>query len=160
MAGKYHIMKNSSALYRLGQMYFNERLAPYHLGAGQQFFLSRIAKMPGVSMAELAQIGTFDNGTVTRAARRLAEEGYIRVECDADDKRVRRLYLTEKGEALIEPLAQMREEWFEAVTSGFTDEEKAQTGALLARLAGNARDYVQAMQDKGEKNEKARYGEE
>ena len=160
MAGKYHIMKNSSALYRLGQMYFNERLAPYNLGAGQQFFLSRIARMPGVSMAELAQIGTFDNGTVTRAVRRLCDEGYIRVETDETDRRVRRLYLTEKGEPLIEPLADMRHEWFEAVTSGFSDDEKAQTGALLERLADNARSYVMAMQNKGEKPEKVRYEEE
>ena len=160
MAGKYHIMKNSSALYRLGQMYFNERLAPYNLGAGQQFFLSRIARMPGISMAELAQIGTFDNGTVTRAVRRLSDEGYIRVETDESDRRVKRLYLTEKGEPLIEPLAEMRRAWFDAVTRGFTDEEKAQTGALVERLADNAREFIQAMQDKGERPERARYEEE
>ena len=161
MTGKYHIMKNSSALYRLGQMYFNERLAPYNLGAGQQFFLSRIAQMPGISMAELAQIGTFDNGTVTRAVRRLTDEGYIRVETDESDRRVKRLYLTEKGEPLIEPLSQMRAEWFEAVTRGFSEAEKAQTGALLGRLADNARVYVQAMQYRGEKPDRpARYEEE
>ena len=51
-------------------------------------------------------------------------------------------------------------EWFEAVTRGFTEEEKAQTGALLERLAGNARDYIQAMQDKGERPERARHEEE
>lgn len=161
MTGKYHIMKNSSALYRLGQMYFNERLAPYNLGAGQQFFLNRIAGSPGISMAELAQIGTFDNGTVTRAVRRLFDEGYIRIEPDESDRRVKRLYLTEKGAPLIEPLAEMRREWFDAVTRGFTDEEKAQTGALLERLAGNARAYVQAMQYRGEKPDRpARYEEE
>ena len=160
MAGRYHIMKNSSALYRLGQMYFNERLAPYNLGAGQQFFLNRIAGSPGISMAELAQIGTFDNGTVTRAVRRLFDEGYIRIEPDESDRRVKRLYLTEKGEPLIGPLAEMRREWFEAVTRGFTEEEKAQTGALLERLAGNARDYIPAMQAKGERPERARHEEE
>lgn len=149
MAGKYHIMKNSSALYRLGQMYFNERLAPYHLGAGQQFFMSRIAAAPGISMAELAQIGTFDNGTVTRAVRRLADEGYIRMEGSEADRRVKRLYPTEKGEALVEPLAKMRAEWFEAVTQGFTEEEKLLSGALLGRMAENARACVQSQQKNG-----------
>lgn len=117
--------------------------------------------MPGISMAELAQIGTFDNGTVTRAVRRLTDEGYIRVETDESDRRVKRLYLTEKGEPLIEPLSQMRAEWFEAVTRGFSEAEKAQTGALLERLADNARAYVQAMQYRGEKPDRpARYEEE
>ncbi len=148
MAGKYHIMKNSSALYRLGQMYFNEQLEPYHLGAGQQFFLSRITAMPGISMAELAQLGCFDNATVTRAVRRLADEGYIRLEASTADKRVKLLYLTPKGEGLIEPLAQMRNEWFEAVTQGFSDEEKALSGALLGRMADNARSYLQARPHK------------
>lgn len=110
--------------------------------------MSRITAMPGISMAELAQLGCFDNATVTRAVRRLADEGYIRLEASTADKRVKLLYLTPKGEGLIEPLAQMRNEWFEAVTQGFSDEEKALSGALLGRMADNARSYLQARPHK------------
>lgn len=32
------ISKYSSMVYRLSQIYFDEQLAPYHIGCGQQFF--------------------------------------------------------------------------------------------------------------------------
>lgn len=142
MVKRYHIMKHTSAFYRLSQMFFAERLRPYHLGAGQQFFLDRISKMPGVSMAELAEIGTFDNGTATRAVKKLVEEGYIRMEADERDRRVKRLYLTGKGEPLVQPIAEMRLEWYLAVTEGLTEEEKAQVGELMGRMVANARRFL------------------
>ena len=143
MINRYHIMKSSSAFYRLSQMYFAERLRPYNLGAGQQFFLDRIGRNPGISMAELAELGTFDCCTVTRAVRRLVEENCVRIETDEKDRRIKRLYPTEKGEGLVEPLAQIRLDWFLKVTEGFTEEEKAQAGVLLGRLEENARACVE-----------------
>jgi len=57
------------------QAYFNERMEPFGLGAGQQFFMFRIARYPGLSMAELSRMGFYDNCTATRAVKRLAEAG-------------------------------------------------------------------------------------
>ena len=148
MAGRYHILKNCSAFYRLTQMHYAERLKPYGLGAGQQFFLAHIAVHPGVSMAELADRGAYDNGTVTRAVRKLEETGYIRVEPDERDRRAKRLYPTEKGSAMLETIWQMRVAWFQAVTDGLTDEEKAQVDALLERLAANARRCLEEEQNR------------
>jgi len=146
MAARYFILKNCSIFYRLTQMRYAEKLRPYGLGAGQQYFLWHIAAHPGVSMAELAQNGAYDNGTVTRAVRKLAEREYIRVEPDARDRRAKRLYPTERGEAMLEPIRKMRQEWFETVTEDFTEEEKAQISGLLVRLAGNARRCLEDRQ--------------
>ena len=139
MAVRYHILKNCSIFYRLTQMRYAEALRPWGVGAGQQYFMSHIAANPGVSMAELAEDGAYDNGTVTRAVRKLEESGHIRVEPDARDRRAKRLYPTQKGEALLEPIRQARFAWRKEVTADFTEEELEQIEALLARLAGNAR---------------------
>ncbi len=149
MITRYHILKNCSTFYRLTQMHYAGELRPHGLGAGQQYFLWHIATRPGVSMADLAVNGAYDNGTVTRAVRKLAESGHIRIEPDAHDRRAKRLYPTEKGTAMIEPIRQMRASWFAAVTEGFTEEEKMQVGALLARLADNARRCVETEQAQG-----------
>ncbi len=97
---------------------------------------------PGISMAELAELGTFDNCTVTRAVRKLANEGYLRIVADEKDRRAKKLYLTEEGKKLIDPIAQIRLDWFMRVTEGLTEEEKAQVGLLMGRLADNARACV------------------
>ena len=139
MAARYHILKNCSIFYRLTQMRYAEALRPWGVGAGQQYFLSHIAASPGVSMAELAEDGAYDNGTVTRAVRKLEESGHIRVEPDARDRRTKRLYPTRKGEAMLEPIRQMRFDWRKEVTADFTEAELEQIETLLARLAANAR---------------------
>ena len=146
MVTRYFLLKNCSIFYRLTQMHYGDWLRPYGLGAGQHYFLWHIAAHPGVSMAELAVNGAYDNGTVTRAIRKLTESGHIRIEPDARDRRAKRLYPTEKGEAMLEPIRQMRGAWFAKVTEGFSEEEKMQLNALMARLADNARRCLEREQ--------------
>ncbi len=134
----YHILKHVAGLSRMTQAFFNERLAPYGLGAGQQFFMDRIARYPGLSMAELAHMGFFDNCTATRAVRRLTENGYVRMEPDKKDGRIKRLYATEKAEELLSSIRGMRRDWYEIITAGLAEEEKQMLGGLLSRMADNA----------------------
>ena len=101
MADRFHILKNCSTFYRLTQMHYAIQLRPYGLGAGQQSFLSQIVARPGISMAELAEQGAYDNGTVTRAIRKLESGGLICMKPDRRDRRVKQLYPTEKGEAIL-----------------------------------------------------------
>jgi len=134
----YHILKHIAGLSRMTQAYFNERMAQFELGAGQQFFMHRIARYPGLSMAELARMGYYDNCTATRAVKRLAEAGYVRLEPDKKDGRIKRLYATEKADKLLQSIREMRSDWYEVVTEGFTEEEKKMLGGMLERVADNA----------------------
>ena len=139
MANKHHILRNVSVFYRLTQMHFTGRLRPYNLGMGQQYFLLQIERHPGASLAELADLGAFDNCTVTRAVQKLEGLGYIRVERDERDHRTKHVRLTEAGQALIQPIRAMIGEWMLAVTEGFEEDEKELIGTLMGRLADNAR---------------------
>lgn len=134
----YHILKNIAGVSRMTQAYFNERMAAFGLGAGQQFFMHRIAKYPGLSMAELARMGFYDNCTATRAVKRLAEAGYVRMEPDPKDGRIKRLYATEKADGLLQAIRQMRADWNEIVTAGLSEEEKRLLGGALEKIADNA----------------------
>lgn len=89
-----HISKNASIVYRSSQAFFDETLAPYHIGCGQQFFLMRIYEQPGISQFELAETGSFDKGTCARAVKKLEELGYLRRETRSSDRRSVQLYLT------------------------------------------------------------------
>ena len=101
-------------------------------------------------MAGLAVNGSYVTATATRAVKKLEETGYIRVEPDARDRRAKRLYPTDKGTAMLEPIRQMRADWFAQVTEGFTDAEKAQADALIARLADSARRCLEKEQNRNE----------
>lgn len=135
---KYHILKYSSMLYRCSQTFFNERLKNTGIGAGQQYFLDRIARNPGITVTQLAQTAGYDNGTSAKAVKKLLDEGLIRIEADEADGRIKRLYPTEKAEGIVEIVRGMKKEWRGLLTEGFSDEEKDALSALLRRLAENA----------------------
>ena len=149
----HHILKHIAAITRMTNANFNEKMAQFDLGAGQQFFMHRIAKYPGVSMAELSRMGYYDNCTATRAVKRLVDAGYVRIEPDKKDGRIKRLYATDAAQPLLDAIGQMRRQWYQIVTDGFTEEEQMQLGKLLERLADNACTHL-------EKNYHSEEGEE
>ncbi|MEG0330443.1 MAG: MarR family transcriptional regulator [Longicatena sp.] len=132
------ISKYASIIYRNGQMYFDEKLAPYHIGCGQQFFLLRIHDNPGLNQYELAAQGMFDKGTTARAVKKLLELGYIRREIDEEDHRISKLYVSSKGEPFVVIIREMIKEWHLCLTSNLDEKEKDLVDQLMKKLADNA----------------------
>lgn len=147
---RYHIIKNTSAFYRLTQSYMTEKLRAYDLGSGQQFFLDRIARNPGISMQELSQLGFFDNGTTTRAVQKLEEKGLVTVSTDERDRRIRRLTITPAGEPVVESMRALKRAWRTAVMEGLSEEEKETFSRVLTRLVENAAAYLEKSQERSE----------
>lgn len=142
---QYSLTKCASLITRGSNIFYDRALAPYGIGAGQQFFLCRIAENEGISMNDLACLGTFDKGTVTRAMQKLYDGGYITCVVDEKDRRIRRLYITEAARPLLDRLYALRLEWESILTSGLSAEEAALAGKLLEKLALNAADYRAAF---------------
>lgn len=134
--------KHISLLYRVGQIFYDTELAPYHIGCGQQYFLLSIAQNPGINLLALAREGFYDKGTTTRAVRKLEEAGYIRVEKDEGDHRLRKLYVTEEAAPVIEKTQETVARWHSLLTQELNAEEQGQAAALLERMAGHAYEYI------------------
>lgn len=130
--------KYASIIHRYSNRFYDKVLSPLQFGCGQQFFLARIAENEGINLYDLAALGQFDKGTVTRAVQKLEELGYIRCITDENDRRIRRLYLTETAAPVLAYLHECRVQWNTALTEGLTAEEIAQADRLFAKLAKNA----------------------
>lgn len=145
--GKKHFLINKciSILYRLSNPYFDKHLDQYHVGCGQQVFLLYLSKNPGASFQELAASGMFDKATATRAVKKLAEEGYVRLEMDESDRRVRHIYLTKEAEPVIEAAWDTLESWTELLTEGFKEEEKNLAENMLLRMVKNVYDHIEKV---------------
>lgn len=144
---RYYILKFSGALYRQTQAFLSEKLRPYGVGAGQHTYLECIARNPGLSLVELTQLSAVDACTTTRAVTKLEELGYVRVCVDPEDKRVRRVYVTEQAEPVVQAIRHYRHEWRELVTQGMSEEEKILAGEMLSRMSHNAHDALRAMKE-------------
>ncbi|MCX6700905.1 MAG: MarR family transcriptional regulator [Methanomicrobiales archaeon] len=89
-----------SYAYRMIQRSFAKELSPYRIGWGHFAILMSLYEMEGRSQDGLALSRGFDKTMIAKSVVRLEEEGFVRRETDQDDKRVKRLYLTEKSRNL------------------------------------------------------------
>ncbi len=102
------LLLDISTLYRESQKYLDRHLKSFSLGAGQFLFILAINENEGLTMQELTQSGNFDKGTTSKTIQKLEEEGYIVVKNDEIDRRIKRLYTSDKALAIMSDLYQIR----------------------------------------------------
>ena len=93
--------------YRAVQKKFAKELAPYHIGWGHFAILMSLYENEGCSQDELALSRGFDKTMIAKSVVRLEEEDFIQRKTDPADKRVKRLYLTERSRKLIPEIEQI-----------------------------------------------------
>lgn len=101
------------------------------LQASQYPLLAAIDRLGPLSVGELSEALGVTQPGVTRVARLLAEAGYLTARKEKGDQRIRRLSLTEKGEALI---ARSKSEIWPVIEAAVREVCDALDGSLLDRL--------------------------
>ena len=67
------------------------------LTRGQYLYLVRVCENPGIIQEKIAELIKVDRTTAARAIKRLEEQGFIYRQEDASNKKIKRIYATEKG---------------------------------------------------------------
>jgi DNA-binding MarR family transcriptional regulator len=86
--------------YRSIQKHFAKELAAYNIGWGHFAILMSLFDEEGRSQDNLAQSRGFDKTMITKSIAKLEQEGFVKRIVDLEDKRIKRLYLTNKGRVL------------------------------------------------------------
>lgn len=128
-------LKYISILQRNTSRYFDMVLEPFGIGSGQQFFLRQIYENEGISMYDLAKIGCFDKGTVTKAVQKLEELGYVKILADEKDRRIKRLHITSAAQQVLEKVYQKRDLWKNSLTENIPPEKEKELEQLLEKMA-------------------------
>lgn len=113
---------------------FKARLRPFHLTNLQHVVLEGLWYRQGVTAAELGKLLVLDKATLSGVLERLLDSQWIRKERDPDDRRVFRIYTTEKAEKQKNELIDLRVEANEALLAGFSQEEQVLFKRLLRDL--------------------------
>ncbi|WP_270739462.1 MULTISPECIES: MarR family winged helix-turn-helix transcriptional regulator [Clostridiaceae] len=146
------LLKYISMIYRNTNRYFDMALSDTKISSGQYFFLGFISENEGLTMYDLAKMGGFDKGTVTKAVQKLSEMDYVRIETDQNDKRVRHLYLTNKAKPVLERIYATRDHWKHQLVEGFTPEQEQEITETLRVMAEHSCAIVtEIAEQKGER---------
>ena len=144
------LLTDTSILYRCSQKYYDKLLSRYQIGSGQLPFLITIYENEGITMNGLAQSGCYDKGTVSKGVQRLCDEGYVKIEVDSEDKRVRTLFTTEKAEEIIAQVYLIRQQWWDQITGTMTEQQAEEFEKLQNTAVKNALDYLDQQQQERE----------
>lgn len=127
-----------SFTYRSVQKYFAKELAQHHIGWGHFAILMSLYDQEGRSQDSLAQSKGFDKTMIAKSILRLEEEGIVYREIDPEDKRIKRLYLTEKGRELRPEMERIGFELNALLLKGFDSDELSSAIETVRRIALNA----------------------
>jgi DNA-binding MarR family transcriptional regulator len=113
---------------------FKAMLRPYDLTNLQHLVLEGLWYRQGASAADLGKLLILDKATLSGILDRMIHAGWIRKERNPDDKRLYRLFTTEKANHVRQELIGLRVRANKELLSGFSDEERVVFKQMLREL--------------------------
>ncbi|MGN0817532.1 MAG: MarR family winged helix-turn-helix transcriptional regulator [Candidatus Coproplasma sp.] len=141
-------LRNIALVSHSATLFRDQRLKSAGITGYQVKYLLAICRESGVSQDKLAKSLFVDKSNAARQVAALEEQGYVRREQSAEDKRVYLVYPTQKALELCPEIHRVNAEWYEIVSQGFTEEENQQLASLVERLVENARNYMKKSNEK------------
>lgn len=121
---------------RLG---FDELLEPFGLTSVQFAVLQRLAQVDGLVQAELSRRLAIEPATLTGILQRLERDAWVRRDCDPENHRLQRVWLSEKARAAMPEMLKVQAYRRRRVFAGFSPEDMTRLEELLDRLEANVR---------------------
>lgn len=131
----------------------NIEFKEYDLNKGQYLYIVRICENPGIIQEKLAEMIKVDRTTAARAIKKLEINGFIEKKEDQHNKKIKKLFPTEKGKSIYPMIKRENDHSNSVVLAGFSEREAESLFQLLLRgrkniekdwefvKKGNKRDY-------------------
>ena len=122
-----------------------ERLHAQHpeLSFMEMRLLMLSGQKPGITQKELVERSHLDKGQMTRTLAGLQERGWLERTADESDKRIRRLFLSAKGQRLSRQLQQ----WHEAIANELFGDWPAEVVAFLVSTTASAKRWARSSSE-------------
>ncbi|AST96553.1 MarR family winged helix-turn-helix transcriptional regulator [Shouchella clausii] len=115
----------------------NIEFKEFDLTKGQYLYLVRICEHPGIIQEKLAEMIKVDRTTAARAIKKLEKNGFIEKKEDAHNKKIKKLFPTQKGERVY-PFIRKENDYSNTVAlTGFSESEAETIFHLLQRVRKN-----------------------
>jgi len=117
--------------------YMRSKLEIFGLYRGQPKMLYVLSKDDGLTKKELAQRFDVAAPTITKMVERLEKNGFVYTGKDENDKRITRVFISEKGRDVQRKLVKFHDEAADVYFKGMSDEEVETLNTLLLKVRSN-----------------------
>lgn len=105
--------------------------------------MAQLARCPdGLGMSEVSQRMMVSGGNVTGITDNLERDGLIERVAIPEDRRAKKVRLTEKGHVVFHEMAEVHATWIDDLLGGLTTQEQQQLYALLGKLKQHVRELL------------------
>lgn len=115
----------------------NIEFKAYNLTKGQYLYLVRIYENPGIIQEKVAEMIKVDRSTAARAIKKLELNGFIEKRNDPHNKKIKRLFPTEKGKQVYPYIKREHDHSNKVALAGFSEKEAEVIFTLLQRVRKN-----------------------
>jgi DNA-binding MarR family transcriptional regulator len=119
---------------RLLRTEFDRRVRRLGITRAQWLVLTRLHRRPGASHSELAEMMEVEKATAGRMIDRLVANGWVERRTQANDRRVKRVYLTKVAERVHKRIWRVAEDTVDAALVELAGAERKQLMTLLQRI--------------------------
>ncbi|MED3728716.1 MarR family transcriptional regulator [Priestia filamentosa] len=130
----------------------NIEFKEHNLTKGQYLYLVRICEHPGIIQEKLAEMIKVDRTTAARSIKKLETEGFIEKKDDHHNKKIKKLFPTEKGREVYPFLRREGDHSEKVALTGFSEQEREEVFQLVQRIRKNIEGDWEAVK-KGKKRE-------
>ncbi|KPU42439.1 multiple antibiotic resistance protein MarR [Oxobacter pfennigii] len=111
-----------SILHRQSQVYINYALKEYDITSAEYSFLLRLYVQDGITQDELSCYLCIDKAATARAIKSLECKGYVTRDKIDDDKRVNKVYLSDKAKQCKDEVIKKVWQWSDILTEDMNEE--------------------------------------
>ncbi|KWW17989.1 MULTISPECIES: MarR family winged helix-turn-helix transcriptional regulator [Peribacillus] len=115
----------------------NIEFKDFDLTKGQYLYLVRICENPGIIQEKVAEMIKVDRTTAARAIKKLENQGFIVKKNDDHNKKIKKLYPTDKGDRVYVYLKKEGEYTDKVALAGFSPKEIETMFHLLHKVRKN-----------------------
>ena len=125
---------------RLLRKHFEARGSEYGLSSAQWRLLVILVKEDGAGQARLAELLEIEPISVSRLIDRMVEGGWVERRQDANDRRVRMVFATQKARTAFEKVKSLASDLYDTAMDGLSAEERETLFHALRTVCDNLSD--------------------
>jgi MarR family transcriptional regulator for hemolysin len=132
---------------RMIRTYADQEARRLDMTRAQWAVLKRVEANEGLNQSELAEMLDLQPISVTRLVDRLCDSGLLERRADPADRRVKRLFLKQAAQPLLDQLDHLGNDLMHAILEGLPPEKTEATRLYLDAMKDNLRRLLQANAD-------------
>src|SRR5699024_4336686 len=148
---KEDILRQIGTIARALDSIANIEFKEMQLNRGQYLYLVRIKENPGIISDHLAGMLNVDRTTTARSIKKLEQNQLIKKENDAENKKIKHLFVTDLGKRLAIKIEKENTYSNELVLSGLSLKQRAELTALLKVVEDNASENWRFVKNGGKR---------